>query len=209
MFRTIKMNVSHSCLTWITPSKQSAALGMKKIKTIDDSQLGEIVFRKNSKAKRYIIRLQNGKVKVTIPLYGSFTRAKDFLIENKQKILSTIQKQDVCPQPEIDEIALRRKAQSFLPVQLAKLAGLHGFTYSDVKIRKSHSRWGSCSSKKIINLSFYIMLLPEHLIEYVLLHELCHTVQMNHSTAFWELMDKCTQNKAKKLRREIRAYRKF
>ena len=207
------MNVSHSCLqrrcTWITPSKQSTTRGMNKIKTIDDPQLGEIVFRKNSKAKRYIIRLQNGKVKVTIPLYGSFSRAKDFLIESKQKILSKIQKQDVCPQPEIDETALRRKAQSFLPDQLAKLAELHDFVYKGVKIRKSRSRWGSCSSKKIINLSLFIMLLPEHLIEYVLLHELCHTVQMNHSPAFWELMDKCTQNKAKKLRREIRGYKKF
>ena len=177
---------------------------MSVIKILNDPQLGEILFQKNTKAKKYIIHLKNGKIKVTIPLYGTFTRAKEFLFENKQKLLQKIQLQTVHPSPDIDEVALKLKAKSVLPAQLAKLAELHNFIYSGVKIRKSRSRWGSCSSKKIINLSFYLMLLPEHLIEYVLLHELCHTVHLNHSPAFWELLNKCTCGKAKELRREIR-----
>jgi len=181
-------------------------LNMNKITTINDPQLGEIIFRKNTRAKRYIIRLQNGNINVTIPLYGNYAKAKEFLFENKQNLLHKIQKQTPPSSPEIDETALRRKAQSVLPGQLAKLAELHGFRYAGVRIRKSRSRWGSCSSKGIINLSFYLLLLPEHLIEYVLLHELCHTVQMNHSPAFWNLLNKCTQNKARELRREIRKH---
>ena len=180
---------------------------MNKIKTIDDPQLGEIVFRKNTKARRYIIRLQSGKIKVTIPACGNYTTAKEFLLENRQKLLEKIQKQAAHPAPEIDETALKRKAQSALPVRLAELARLHGFQYSGVTIRKSRSRWGSCSTKKTISLSLYLMLLPAHLIEYVLLHELCHTIQMNHGPAFWILLDKCTQNKAKELRKEIRKYK--
>ena len=180
---------------------------MDKIKTVNDPQLGEVVFRKNTNAKNYIIRLHNGKVKVTIPRYGNYAQANAFLLENKQKLLGKIQKQAAHPSPEIDETALRRQAQSALPVRLAQLARLHGFQYSGVTIRKSRTRWGSCSSKKSINLSLYLMMLPEHLIEYVLLHELCHTVQMNHSPAFWALLDRCTGNKAKELRKEIRKYR--
>jgi len=183
---------------------------VSNIKIIDDPQLGEIVFRRNAKAKSYILRLQNGKVKVTIPVYGNYTRAKEFLLENRQKLIEKIQKysiQAIRPTPEIDETALRRRAQSVLPAQLAELARLHGFQYSGVTIRKSRSRWGSCSTKKSINLSLYLMLLPEHLIEYVLLHELCHTVQMNHSPAFWALLNRCTGNKAHELRREIRKYK--
>ena len=180
---------------------------MSNIKTIADPQLGEIIFRKNTKARNYIIRLQNGKVKVTVPLFGSYERAKEFLLENKQKLLQKIQHQSTSASPEIDETALRRKAQLVLPPQLAKLAGIHGFKYSGVKIRKSRSRWGSCSTKGIINLSFYLLLLPEHLIEYVLLHELCHTVQMNHSPAFWATLNQCTHNKARELRRELRKYK--
>jgi len=182
---------------------------VNEIKTINDPQLGEIVFRRNTRAKKYIIRLQNGKVKVTIPLYGNYTQAKEFLLENKQILLEKIQKQAVQPTnplPEIDETALRQRAQIVLPARLAELARLHGFRYSGVKIRKSRSRWGSCSSKGVINLSLYLLLLSDHLIEYVLLHELCHTIQMNHGTAFWNLLDKCTQNRARELRKEIRKY---
>jgi len=179
------------------------------IKTIADPQLGEIVFRKNTKARNYIIRLQDGKVKVTVPLYGNSSRAEEFLLENKQKLLQKIQLQNTQPSSDINEVALRQKAQSVLPALLAKLAVLHGFTYSCIKIRKSRSLWGSCSSKKAINLSLYLMLLPEHLIDYVLLHELCHTVHMNHGPAFWNLLNKCTENKARELRKEIRGYRRY
>ena len=180
---------------------------MKIVKIINDPQLGEIIFRENTKAKNYIIRLQDGKVKVTIPLFGNYARSKELLLENKQRLLRKIQIQAARALPEINETALRQKAQSILPVQLARLADLHGFKYADVKIRKSRTRWGSCSSKGTINLSFYLLSLPEHLIEYVLLHELCHTVRMNHGPAFWALLDRCTGNKAKELRREMRRYR--
>lgn len=182
---------------------------MNILKIINDPQLGEVEFRKNTNAKNYIIRLQNKKVKVTIPLYGNYTKAKEFFLKNKQKLLYKIQKQTVHPSSDIDETALRQEAQFVLPSQLAKLAALHGFQYAGVKIRKNRSRWGSCSSKRMINLSFYLLLLPEHLIDYVLLHELCHTVQMNHSPAFWALLNKCTQNKAFELRKEIRRYKIF
>ena len=179
---------------------------MNKTKTFSDPQLGEIVFRKNTNAKRYIIRINNGKVKVTVPSYGNYTRAKEFLLENKQKLLQKIQKYTAQPSQLIDETALKQKAQAILPVKLAELAGLYGFTFSAVRIRKSRSRWGSCSTKKIINLSFYLLLLPGHLIEYVLLHELCHTVEMNHSPAFWALLNRCTQNRARELRKELKGY---
>jgi len=182
---------------------------VKIIKTINDPQLGEIVFRENTNAKNYIIRLQDGKVIVTIPLFGNYARSKELLSENKQKLLHKIRMQAARALPEINEAGLRRKAQSVLPAQLARLAKLHGFEYTGVTIRKSRTRWGSCSSKRTISLSFYLLLLPDHLIEYVLLHELCHTVRMNHSPAFWALLNKCTQNKARELRQEIRKYRFF
>jgi predicted metal-dependent hydrolase len=101
---------------------------------------------------------------------------------------------------------LRVRAQQYLPAEMQRLAQLHGFQYRQVKIRKSKTRWGSCSSKGIINLSFYLILLPSHLIEYVLLHELCHTVEMNHGPNFWALLDRHTRNRSKLLRKELRSY---
>ncbi|MDR1918264.1 MAG: M48 family metallopeptidase [Tannerellaceae bacterium] len=105
------------------------------------------------------------------------------------------------------ERALRHEAKRVLPVRLHALAKQYGFSYARVRIANTKSRWGSCSTSGSINLSLSLMLLPNHLIDYVLLHELCHTVEMNHSERFWELMNKVTLNKALSLRKELKNYR--
>jgi len=107
---------------------------------------------------------------------------------------------------EILTNVFRREAKRTLPDRLGHLARQFGFTYTDVRINNSKTRWGSCSGGKKINLSLSLMQLPWHLIDYVLLHELCHTVEMNHSDRFWTLMDQVTDNQAKKLRKELKQY---
>ncbi|MCC8153822.1 MAG: M48 family metallopeptidase [Tannerellaceae bacterium] len=101
--------------------------------------------------------------------------------------------------------ALRHEAKRLLPERIDWLAKQHSFIYRQVKINKSKSRWGSCNVKKDINLSLSLMTLPWHLIDYVLLHELCHTVVLNHSDRFWQLMDKVTNSQAKALRKELKS----
>jgi len=101
---------------------------------------------------------------------------------------------------------LRKEAKRLLPGRTKQLADKHGFIFRDVKIQPSKSRWGSCSREKSINYSLYLMLLPAHLVDYVVLHELCHTREMNHSDKFWHLMDKVTNNKAYELRKELKKY---
>ena len=103
--------------------------------------------------------------------------------------------------------ALRRVASENLPRRLDYLSRRFNFCYNGVSLRDSHSRWGSCSSRGNISLSIYLQLLPEHLADYVMLHELCHTVEMNHSPRFWELMDNVTDGKSKQLRHELKSYR--
>ena len=104
------------------------------------------------------------------------------------------------------EQALRHEARRLLPSRLLSLASRHGFTCTGVKIFNSKSHWGSCTPRRSINLSLSLMLLPWHLIDYVLLHELCHTIEMNHSDRFWALMDKVTDGKALELRKELKKY---
>lgn len=103
--------------------------------------------------------------------------------------------------------ALQKKAQAYLPPLLQELAEHYGFTYKKVKITGSKSRWGSCSATGSINLSCYLMLLPPHLMDYVLLHELTHTREMNHGPKFWEILDGLTEGRAKTLRAELRNFR--
>jgi len=185
-----------------------------KEKTINDFDLGEILFRKNSRAKKYIIRIkQTSRITVTVPVYGSFREAEKFFGKNKAllikkiEIIKTKKANETDNQPQYDEQDMRKCADAFLPAETIRLASEHGFSYKGLKIRKSKTRWGSCSSRQIINLSFYLMILPYHLIKYVILHELCHTIEMNHGAAFWALLDKCTEGKAKELRKEIRQYK--
>jgi hypothetical protein len=102
---------------------------------------------------------------------------------------------------------LRKEAKRLLPERTKQLADKFGFYFKDVKIQSSKSRWGSCSRMKNINLSLYLMLLPAHLIDYVILHELCHTKEMNHGNKFWLLMDKVTNTKSDELKKELKKYK--
>jgi predicted metal-dependent hydrolase len=105
------------------------------------------------------------------------------------------------------ERAMRSEAKRLLPKRLTMLAQEHNFEYNNVQIRSSKTRWGSCSAEGNINLSYFLLLLPGELIDYVLLHELCHTKEMNHGEAFWKLMDSVTKNRALELRSLLRSYK--
>lgn len=109
---------------------------------------------------------------------------------------------------KVIEEAMRRRAKSILPMRIEQLSARTGLSYHSLKINTSKGRWGSCSTRRDINLSCSLMLLPEHLIDYVILHELCHTVEMNHSPRFWALLDRFTGN-AHALRHELRKYHTF
>jgi len=101
---------------------------------------------------------------------------------------------------------MKKEAKRILPGRVEQLAQIHGFSFKDVKIQSGKTRWGSCSGKKNINLSFYLMMLSPELVDYVILHELCHTVEMNHGDRFWKLMDKVTDGKTERYRRELKKY---
>ena len=103
--------------------------------------------------------------------------------------------------------AMKQRAAAFLPPVLAEHAAAFGLTYRKVKISSSRSRWGSCSSLGSINLSCYLMLLPPHLMDYVMLHELAHLREMNHGPQFWALLDEMTGGMALLLRSELKKFR--
>jgi predicted metal-dependent hydrolase len=104
------------------------------------------------------------------------------------------------------EHAWRKEAKELLPTRTAELAQIYGFNYAKVAIRNSKTRWGSCSYNNNINLSLHLMMLPDHLIDYVILHELAHTKEKNHGIHFWKLLDEVSGN-ARSFDKEVKQYR--
>ena len=95
------------------------------------------------------------------------------------------------PQPKFtqEEIeALAQKALTVIPDRVRHFAPIVGVSYGRITIRSQRSRWGSCSGKGNLNFNCLLMLAPEAVADYVIIHELCHLVQHNHSKAFWDLV---------------------
>lgn len=100
--------------------------------------------------------------------------------------------------------ALRHEAKRILPKKTMEFAQKLNIEVANVKINRSVSRWGSCSHKKSINFSFYLMLFPEKYIDYVILHELAHTIEMNHSEKFWKLLSEFCGEDARALSKAMK-----
>jgi len=101
--------------------------------------------------------------------------------------------------------ALRREAKKYLPERVNDLATRYGFSYKEVFVKDLKSRWGSCSAVNNINLNIHLVRLPAQLCDYVILHELVHTVHKNHGKQFWEMLHQLTGN-ARHLAREMKKY---
>lgn len=104
------------------------------------------------------------------------------------------------------EAFARKRVKSRLVPRLLDMAKERGLNVNNVRVSSAKGRWGSCSSKGNINLSLYLILLPHHLQDYVLQHELTHLIEMNHSPRFWARLDEVCSGKAKALRKEMRGY---
>jgi predicted metal-dependent hydrolase len=95
--------------------------------------------------------------------------------------------------------AATKKAKTEILKRIVDLAAEYKLPFNKARIGSAKTLWGSCSSRKNINLSFRLSFLPPELIDYVLLHELCHTVHMNHGTDFWNLMAKLMPDYAQRM----------
>lgn len=184
---------------------------MQKNFHIEDAELGLIALRCNSRAKRFVFRSTQEGLICTVPIRFRQTDLLHAIEELRPRLKAMKQRteerranqQQLTPQ-EIE--SLRRQAKLVLPPRLQALALARGLQFHKLSIHKSRTRWGSCSNKGNISLSLYLMLLPPHLQDYVMQHELTHLVEMNHSPRFWKLLDEATGNKAILYRKEMRNF---
>lgn len=166
-----------------------------------DPEIGEVVFRKSTRSRSIGIRVHPFKgVSVSVPYIVPYSAAMAFFRLRRDWVIQTIARQkakykDVPVPSESDIELLRTQAKAKLPPRLAELAARYGFVYNRVTIKNNVSNWGSCSAKGNINLNLKIMVLPQILQDYVLLHELCHLRHQDHGHAFHLLLEHlCTDH---------------
>lgn len=146
-------------------------------------------FVRHRKARRYLIRVdRDGSVRVTIPRGGSRREAEAFARRNQAWIARQRTRAAGKALPVDEERRLRQLARETLPQRLLALAGLHDLAVSRISIRNPKARWGSCSRDGHICLNWRLVRMPEWVRDYVLIHELMHLRQMNHSPAYWALV---------------------
>lgn len=112
---------------------------------------------------------------------------EDWITAHRAKI-AAIPKQQPLTNQERDALILQAKAD--LPRRVAHYAPIVGADYGRITIRSQRKRWGSCSGKGNLNFNFLLMLAPEEVRDYVVVHELCHRLEMNHSPAFWAQVER-------------------
>ena len=149
-----------------------------------------IHFVRMRRARRYVMRVRpDGDLRVTIPRGGSKAEALRFAERHMDWAERQRARMIEGRRPAAVDRELRAKAAAELPPQLLALAAREGLTVNRVTIRNQRSRWGSCSSRGHITLNFRLMLMPPEVREYILIHELMHLKQANHSIRFWRCVE--------------------
>ena len=159
-----------------------------------------IIFIRHRRARRYILRvLDDGTLRVTLPRWGSKREARGFVDASRDWIARqrTRRKRQASVGPLDTSIARhverwwRAKAERELPGLLLALAEKQGIAITRVSIRDQRSRWGACSARGAITLNWRLIRVPDFVREYVMLHELMHRRELNHSRRFWRLVASC------------------
>jgi len=185
---------------------------MKKKKVVIPG-IGEVLLEQSIRAKHMNLSIRPFRgVRVAVPWGVSFEAAEAFARSKSQWIIKHLSKLKA-----IEQAAYRRQnvsgsaiidwktGRQILVQRLNELSEKHGLPYNRVFVKNQKTRWGSCSEKKNINLNINLVRLPEQLMDYAITHELVHTKVLNHSSQFWDLLEKFMKT-ARDLDRELQQY---
>ena len=148
-----------------------------------------------------LIRSDRKSIGIQITADGVVVRAPkrlpaaeiDLFVQSKRSWIEGHLSKIPAPQPKFTQTeieALARKALTVIPDRVRHFAPMVGASYGRITIRNQRSRWGSCSGKGNLNFNCLLMLTPDHVVDYVVVHELCHRLEMNHSPKFWAQVER-------------------
>lgn len=136
-----------------------------------------------------------------IKKYDANIKVFNYIFNNNVLIVEASDFKDFSDK-EIFNLWLKEKATNYIPQKVKEFSETHNFTYNSVKIKNLTSRWGSCSNKNNLTFNSKLMYFETDVIDYVIVHELCHLREMNHSNKFWKLVEELIPN-YKKLKKKL------
>ena len=154
----------------------------------------------------------DGHFMVTVPRRIHESIIANFIVQKAAWIIEKIEYFKNNPRPKAvthsasEIVEYKKQAKKILEERLPHFSTYYNVQYKNVVIKNITSRWGSCSSKGNLNFNYKIALLPSTLSDYIIVHELCHLKEMNHSKQFWDLVGEKIPNH-KELRRELKSFR--
>jgi predicted metal-dependent hydrolase len=166
--------------------------------------------RQSKRAKRMRLAVYcDGSVVLTTPFDFSENAAERFVQGKINWLLSKInyfkkfKYINVGRPGRKNYLSYKEKALSFVREKVAYFNQTCGFKYKKINIRRQKTRWGSCSKKGNLNFNYKIIFLPENIRNYIIVHELCHLKEFNHSKRFWDLIAKIIPD-YRKIRKELK-----
>lgn len=151
----------------------------------------EYALKTNPRARRLTLAMRpDGRLLLTKPKYASDRIAEEFIFKNAAWVMRKLEMFRQNPFRTLDLNFSEHKDGALMSVRkrTEELNGAYGFSYKDLKVRDQKTRWGSCSKKGNLNFNFKIIFLPPRLRDYIIVHELCHLKEFNHSPRFWKLV---------------------
>jgi predicted metal-dependent hydrolase len=179
-----------------------------------DLQNKKVIYtlRKSRRARRMRLAVYcDGAVVVTTPFDLQETVAERFIREKSRWLLSKIaffkqfKGQVITRYSRQDYSKYKDEALRFVIERIDHLNGMYKFNFNKINIRNQKTRWGSCSKKGNLNFNYKISFLPSRLAAYIIVHELCHLKEFNHSRRFWGLVRQAFPD-YKEVRRELRRF---
>lgn len=166
-------------------------------------------FRSSRQAKKMRLEIGASGLKVVKPSFVPFIFIEQFIKSRAAWIIKNLAVTKSYTQPPVipkeELVILKRRAAHLILARLEFFNSHYNFKYKSLSVRDQKTRWGSCSREGALNFNCRLALLPERLLDYVAVHELCHLREMNHSIRFWNLVGETILD-YKERRRELKSH---
>jgi hypothetical protein len=172
----------------------------------------EYTYKVSSRAKKMRLAIYcDGNFVVTAPRNIDENIITQFLIKKSQWIIKKIEyfknnpRRIILGNSKKDYLEYKNKALVLAQKRIEYFNSIYGFKFNNIRIKNQKTRWGSCSIKDNLNFNYKIALIPKEYSDYIIVHEVCHLKEFNHSPSFWNLVAKTIPNYLE-IRRELKKF---